>query len=584
MLGETVLFPQSIVTIAGKEAKVRLINAGRIQTTIKSYPEFVEPLHLFVDGDDLILTILGRLYHPEINSFMVFGVLGAEDVKVPVRTFTDREFFLVFCLQANFHLGTSHDGNVNPWFACLFDDTLVNGGTLPYTPLERVYHEKGIPVSWIIDPKVAEGMASKIIQWNRQFGDTYSVIPSSYGDESKVNYNIDRGITDAKKLLKASFDGVVAAFRGQGFSRYPNVAGVDAWLGSVGSNFVRAAVELGFKGLWGLAWDEDNAETSMFHVGAPWDAYKPSKYQFRIPARKNERFELFLFQSSTRDLVNSLHLSPRGSSLFTTSPSGLKKSMILEQKKPNYLMEVFFNYFKNQRYNDYFVFIVSQDDHDACNEDYNRYLNDFLVVLMEDKPPSIVFATLDEVAQWLSIKYPDNAVPSQVLELDDPLVPKTREAFRRVHSEIIAQIHDPLDDEDLAKIIVEHFPSSRLPTHVAFFDRDFLFLGYKPYHLPVQVYDYRNQENWSQPEDGKYPPALLPRINLVDEVSTDMSYQITIVSDKFYTKLPWIAWNPLFKIKLVASREKVIPTDNAVIFFINVQAGMNKFDFKDLIT
>ncbi|MFX0101095.1 MAG: hypothetical protein ACFFCS_16085, partial [Candidatus Hodarchaeota archaeon] len=100
----SILFPQRIVCIAGKESKVRLINAGTIKIEIKSAPDCVEALHVFQDKDDFVLTLLGKKYQPE-TEYIIFSVGDGEEVQIPVRTLTDREFFIVFCLQANFHSG-----------------------------------------------------------------------------------------------------------------------------------------------------------------------------------------------------------------------------------------------------------------------------------------------------------------------------------------------------------------------------------------------------------------------------------------------------------------------------------------------
>ncbi len=606
-----VLFPQAIVAIAGKEAKVRLINAGTVKIGIKSYPDCIEPLHMFMDGNDFILTLLGKAYHPDID-YAIFTVGEGEairEVKVPVRTFTDREFFVVFCLQANYHKGwdpswlpqfypektngepghvaRKRAGKVGPGvfgssYMYLYDDSEAHKYGISFTPLERILHEKHIPVTWLVDAPVAEKMAGKIKAWHETFDDAFAVLPTSYFYENAVNYNIQKSQDETRALLQETADGVSRAFNKSGYSAYASVAGIDQWIGSVGTNFVQAAMSLGFKGLWGMGWDHERCDTSMYHRGAPWDAYKPSMKQFRIPARDTERFELFLFQWTVRDLVNTLHLSPQGSTIFSTDLDDLRANGITNQVKPHYMTELLYDYLKNMKYNDHFIFLVHQEDHDAHYEEDNLFIKAFLDRVFEEQLPGITFATLEEVAQWLAIKYPDSEVPSQLLELEDPLDPRLRKAFREKRMMNILQIYDPADDDELARVVAEHFPDKKLPLHICYYDRSMLFLSYKPYRLPVQMWDYRRREEWGVVEDGQYPMAVLPKVTIIDE-STRVGYKLKLVSDKFFSNLPWIVWDPPFKLDPDFGQDRAVATDHAIVFFLNVQAGENVYDLSHML-
>ena len=606
------LLPQTIITIAGKEAKVRLINARTKNINIKDYPDCIEPLHMFEDGNDLVLTILGKTYQPD-PVFMTFTSEDDEkvnEIKVRVKTLTDKEFFIVFCLQANYHHGWDPSwlpqfypdliggdpgyiarkkaGKVGPGvfssaYKYLIDASDAEQYNIRFKPLEKIYHEYGVPISWLIDEIVAEELAAKIVNWHEKYGDTFSILPTSFFYKNEVNFNTDRPFIEAKRLLRKTRTETIKAFNKRRFSRYPLVAGIDQWVGSIGTNFVDAALDLGLKGLWGMGWDHEECDGSMYHRGAPWNAYKPSRYQFRIPIRENEKYELFLFQWTVRDLVNTLHLSPFGSTIYSTDPDDLRSNDIIKQKKPHYMMELLYNYLKNMKHNEYFVFIIHQEDHDSHFQENNEYLEEFLVQLTEEKPPGVVIATLEEVVQWLCIKYPDNEAPWQLLELEDPLEPKMRSSIREKRMMRILQKYDPEDDDELEKIIVEHFPTSKLPTHIAYFDRDIMFLGYKPYHLPIQLWDYRLQEEWCVNEIGQYPLSILPKIDILEE-HMDKTYSVRFLSNKFYSQLPWIIWNPRFQLKKGVSKELAMQSEKVIIFFMNVQAGENKFDFSDLIS
>jgi len=260
----------------------------------------------------------------------------------------------------------------------------------------------------------------------------------------------------------------------------------------------------------------------------------------------------------------------------------LRMAGIITQDKPHYLMELFYTYFKNMKYNDYSVFIISQDDHTAVDEVYNQYLKAFVDGIVDENPPGISMATLDEVAQWLAIKYPDNEVPSQLFELEDPLIPATRAHVIEKIEEKIRQVYDPIDDAEFKQVLVEHFPENRLPTHVCFFDRSMLFIGYQPHRLPVQMWDYRRREEWGIAEDGQFPLATLPKITIIDETMQG-GYHMHLISSRFFSGLPWIVWNPPFVIDPSTSKSIAIQTEHAAVFFMNVQAGENRLDFSEFL-
>jgi hypothetical protein len=607
MHGGAILFPQTIVAIAGKEARVRLVNAGNVKIGIKKLPDCIEPLHLFVDGDDLVLTLLGKSYHPGMDHaiFTIGGGEKMQEVTVQVRTFTEKEFFVVFCLQANYHKGwdpswlpqfypelangepgfvsRKRAGKVGPGvfgssYMYLYDDAEARAQGISFTPLERIFHDKHVPVTWLVDKPVAEKMAGKIKAWHEHHGDTYAVVPTSNFQDNAVNFNTQKTLDETKGLLKETLDGVASAFVQNDYPMYASVAGVDQWIGSVGTNFVHAAMALGLKGLWGMGWDHDRWDKNMYHRGAPWDAFKPSKHQFRIPARENERFELFLFQWTVLDVVNTTATR----SVFSTDPDNMRINGITRQVKPHYMMELLYSYLKSMKYNDHFVFLVHQDDHDAHHEENNLFIKQFLDDLFEENLPGVTFATLEEVAQWLAIKYPDNEVPSHVLELDDPLDPDIRKVIREKRNMSIRQVFDPADDRELELVFDEHFPLHKLPPHIAFYDRSMMFLSSKPHRLPVQMWDYRLREQWGVAEEGQYPLAILPKITIIDESTRD-GYKIKLVSNKFFSNLPWIVWDPSFKIDPTIPRDIAVQTAHAAVFFINVQAGENTIDLSHVL-
>jgi hypothetical protein len=84
-------------------------------------------------------------------------------------------------------------------------------------------------------------------------------------------------------------------------------------------------------------------------------------------------------------------------------------------------------------------------------------------------------------------------------------------------------------------------------------------------------------------ERGQYPLSILPKRDILEE-HMDKTYSVRFLSNKFYSQLPWIVWNPRFQLKKGVSKELAMQSERVIIFFMNVQAGENKFDFSDIIS
>jgi hypothetical protein len=534
------LFPQYIIAIAGKEAKIRLVNASKTTFSIKQCPPCIKPQHMFVDGNDIVLTILGKTYQPEPDVLVFSAGEGddVEDIPVKVRTLTDHELFVVFCMEQ-------------------------------LAPIEKTVHDANLPISWLLDLQAAVDLAARVVEWHGQHGDSYAVL--------LPDLDASLSADETRSLLQAARDQIIRSFEVSGFPRYASVVGSRQT--AIGSALVKASADAGLKGIWGIAWDQNCYEPGTCNRGAPWDVYKPSRYQMRIPARENEQNDLFIFPESTVDLLNAIHLSPRGASIFCTNLGTKPSKSLIHQARPNYLMELLRSSADNMKRNDFLTFVVHipargpEEDINAIQE----YIGNFVNQISAEGPSGTTYATLEEIAQWLAIKYPDNEVPKQVLELNDPLEPATRLAIRDEYLTDIQDLYDPASPDELEQIMNEHFPASKLPPHVAFYDRDMMFVGYRPHRIPTAFYNYRTPEEWLIAEDGQYPQTILPKVVILDEQRAE-GYTLKIVSDRFFSGLPWIVWNPPFAIDQGTPKSEAIQTENAAIFFLNVQAGENEFD------
>ncbi|GAB4323760.1 MAG: hypothetical protein Kow0069_28990 [Promethearchaeota archaeon] len=552
--------------------------------------------------------------------------VGGVAHRVPMRVFREREFFVVFVLQSNLHegwnprpmeqfyeelrggvaghvyrkraglQGPGASGHSFLHFVGDEEELAKHPPEFHYEPLERVLHDRGVPVTWLVDQNVAGQFASSLALWLREHHDCVGYLPSSYFYQNHVNYNVAKSVEETLHLLKGVAHGVEAALEAVGHPVYSRVAGVDQWVGSVGTNWVRAALQLDLWGLWGMGWDHRSCDTSMYHRGAPWNAYKPNPDQFRCVKRPDQSLTLWLFQWTIRDLVNALPLSPHGSVCFSTDPDDVRSQGIMAlERQPTYFFKLLQEYWHNFQKGklEYFVFLVHQEDHDAHFREDNEYVKSFVGELEEfasfpadsgGKPggPRVnapVLATLEEVAAWLNLKYEPADASWQYLELHDPLEVSTRKQIQANFFDAIARIHDPEEEEDVWRLLRQWWPAEEnLPTTLAYFDETCLWLAQYPRRVPLQWYRYDDPRQLEVPEDGELFQAVPPGFSNLKETFAADGYRLEVDCDGDAEGLPWIVW----KRSVVPSILEKFPRDKvwvegteALVFRVNLREGHN---------
>ncbi len=463
--------------------------------------------------------------------------LGGAEVRIPAVVFRPREFFLCMAISSNYHYG---------WDPLCY---LFGGGPeqlelegdawLKTRQLEKMYHMRGLPITWFVDEKVAARAGESIARWHLEYGDDYGVMPTSYIHHCAENYNLTRTADQVTAFMRETLEKTQARF-----DFYTTTFAVDQFIGSVGSHFNEGAWRLGLQGLWGVGFDHRTCDTSMYHRGCPWDLYKPARGNFRIPSPAPSR--LWMYQWTTRDAWLSLHspdAGPSGAVIFSTDPDDARCSRILFEQ-PGYWEAFFRGYLANfpdcdpatppqepappPGLNDVFCFLMHQEDHD-CGFPENA---DLLRTFLDGAAGLATPATLEEVNAWLNLRFAPEEAPAQALWLEDHL---------RCHEKVVwyAGVQKPAD-----------FPreGETYPPGVAFYDRHVMWCARRGEPLPWRWFDYAAQ---TPVAEGDVLPEANPRDTIqirsmrLEREGAGWRARAELRSPREFARLPLLFWGAL---------------------------------------
>ena len=530
---------QSYVTIVGREKKF-LIDEKYLVKGITSSPPFIDS-HYDKKSKSLIIRSKEKG-----RGFIELETDGG-NLSLPIVSFAEREVFLITALCCNYHTGWNpalHDRLSHP--QCCGPDKQGNA-FLHIKNMEQILHNRGFPITWFIDPRTAHEEKNFFLSGREKFRDEIAFMPSSYSHFNPVNYNLEKTLEETLDLLKCGISELENIFN----SRVTTVA-IDQFIGSVGTNFVNASAELGVNALWGMGFDHGTCDTSMFHSGCPWNPYRPSIKNFRIPSRNP--LPLWLFQWTFRDLINTVHTTggASGAVMFSTDVDDILCTLIAENQN-DYYKRIALELLKNKSENEMIVLTIHQEDHDSWNKKGCDYYEQFFTNLPEGFTP----ATMSEVADWLDLKYPYPFEPEQCLRLEDPLICKDKVLF----------IHP-----DVKKPADWQMGGSLYPPHIFYYNSDFQIIFIEKSPIPFRFIDYRKE--YDVPENGVYPPEKLPEviINSLKIISgkEKAEIQYDIKSDREYKGYPIAIWTD----KLTPENHITIP--GGFIIFIDLKKGINR--------
>lgn len=453
-----------------------------------------------------------------------------DEVSIPTRIFADTEAFLCMTTTCNVHWGfqpgrvAEIEARGGSWPEAMGDPTIFHGHAYASSCLMADgAHRYDLPVTWLIDGDVAEAGAADIAQWHQQYGDDVGLLPSSYFFNNAVNYNLERPLEDAVAVLEGTRAAVVTAMSAQGWRMQPTIAGIDQWVGGLGSRWIAAGARIGLRAFWGICFDHETCDTSMYHEGAPWECYRMQPENFRYPT--TSATALWGFPWTARDLVNSFLEYPGASVFYSTDPDDISGCGILDAQA-DYWDRLLTTHLANRDTCDGICIVIHNEDHDAHRLASEAYLEKFYARLPED----IVPATLEEVRQWLDLRFPDGTHIRQLLELDDPLTCHAMVAAKRA----------PWQPPTHWQTVDGHNPSV-----LCAYDATARWMAVEGMRYPAQYIDYTQSMLGQETEVS--PKAKLPVLTdwhecVVDDLGR-LLLQVTFMSDCAFHRLPLLWWD-----------------------------------------
>ena len=533
--------PQKIVLIENRTNRVRVAFPAIAVVQVLSSPGDLSVCglpKLTADGWYLDIAAGPRRtgYLPLVLAAEQDGVRVTMDV--PTRIFADKECFFCLTTTTNFHWGFAPDQmQVADAMAKPEWDDVIMGDPLRFHGHDYASsrfmadggHRFRLPVTWLMDGSAAEVGAAEIAGWHQAYGDDVGVLPPSYFFKNPVNYNTTKTQEETTALLAHTRDRVEAAFAAQGFHFRSSVCGMDQWVGAVGTRWLTAARALGFRGIWGTAFDHETCDGSMYSEGCPWDVYRTRPENFRYPDTDTQ--SLWGLPWTTRELVNSFLEYPNSSTRYSTDPDDIKGCGIMDAQA-DYWDRLLGGMLANLSTCDFQCFLLHNEDHDA----HRIWSQEYLAAFFSRLPVAVVPATLEEVTQWLDLRFGNGEHPCQLLELPDPLT---------CHDAVEAALRANPWIKDYAppthwKTIEGHNPSV-----LCYYDATCRWFAVQGDRIPRQYIDYTKENAFT--ETGTSPKARLPQlINWCEILHTSNGknvLRITFSADCAFTRLPLIWWD-----------------------------------------
>ncbi|MCI0513069.1 hypothetical protein L0128_07660 [candidate division KSB1 bacterium] len=578
------LFPQKAIGLIGQELELTILAEHAISVEIVGCPQNLEPLANPVQGQgkvSLRFRAIGLSYQQRSIKLRITDVKTEQKqiFELQARVFAEKESFICLVMTSNIHYGWDPETAVptkgrGKQVRLQFAGEIVgNDGFSQTTDWVTVAHQFHAPITWLTDDVVALKLFPRLGAWHTQFGDDYGLLPRSYYQHNARNYNTEISQAQTTEILTILRDAMQDISSEANYLHYTRIMGVDPWVGAIGTNFVKAAQQLGLEGIWGIAYDQHGLDTSFFHRGAPWDAYKPRLNHFRAPSLNTN---LWLFPWTTCDLLNSAYFSPSGSTFFNTEVN-LQQPAPIAAFQDDYYARLLAEYKKNLPQNDFSLFVLHQADHNAHTAASTRTLAHFLEQVHADN----LMASLEEVTAWLNLKYRVHEHPVKILELNDPLT---------CHATLKAS----LGKKSPAPPLTAHptWGQGPNPPHLVYCGLDAQWIARAPESLPFIYYHYARSEHYPITETGEFPIEILPEVTLIaahwQAVEQKRQLSLQLQSKTEYENLPWIIWNAPVPgapghLALTEATQGEVPAFYArtalIIWVKKINPGLNQFLF-----
>jgi hypothetical protein len=249
-------------------------------------------------------------------------------------------------------------------------------------------------------------------------------------------------------------------------------------------------------------------------------------------------------------LVNSFLEYPGASVYYSTDPDDIRVAGIMDQQE-DYWTRIHEGFVSNA-HNDFTCFVIHNEDHDAHRESSQHYIGHYLSQL----PEGVVAATLEEVRQWLELRYPHGQHPSQLLELADPLT---------CHDAVAAKRHKGSPPAHWGQT------DGHNPGVLCYYGADARWMAGEGEQTPAQYIDYGATVGFA--ETGTSPKKPIPILTdwqeAVELTPEGEVLSVSFTADLEFSKLPLIWWD---RPELAGDA----CTTRAVICYVDVVKGRNE--------
>jgi hypothetical protein len=208
-----------------------------------------------------------------------------------------------------------------------------------------IAHKHGIPVTWIVNAGSAPVLAGRIRSWHDRYGDDVILQTPFHADESETS----------KARLKASLEEGWRVLQ----ETFPWVKTKVVVRGRIYNEFLEAAEELGFQGVWGYCWEQTWWD-GITHKGVPWGSWYIDGNRFKAP--HPGKGKLVAAEWTARDLHATYHSgSP---CVYSTDPNDVLRAGLCTGDDIAYWENLFQGYLANTAHNERVYFLQQQESHE----------------------------------------------------------------------------------------------------------------------------------------------------------------------------------------------------------------------------
>lgn len=286
------------------------------------------------------------------------------------------------------------------------------GHGLPKEGVHRmagVAHGRGVPVTWLVNARSAEGLKGELDHFHSRFGDDVGFVWGSSTATPGASASAVAELERVRQLFPWSKVSIAGS-------------------GHRSNEMISELAALGVEGLWGSCWEQIEID-EITDRGAPWGTYYISPENFKRPA--SDAAPLVSFEWTARDLCKSLHSG--NPTIFSSDPNDVARADLVHGRDIAYWAAMFDQYHRNLAHNDLVFFAMHQEAHemeysDVCRsytteeiEDSAEMMDAFFAYVQSK--PGVELMTLPQAAHVYRAQNPRGTAPAYMLFDDIPTGP-----------------------------------------------------------------------------------------------------------------------------------------------------------------